>query len=55
MKYASMKRYKVSEEEVKLSRNRAIKSLKAVLMNAYVSGRNGTVDAKIRHFNSSKN
>jgi hypothetical protein len=53
MKYASMKREKASAEEITNARNSAVKSLKAVLLAANVAGRNGTVDAKIRRFNSS--
>ena len=55
MKYASLKKHQASQEEIKLARNDAIKSLKAVLLAAHASGRNGTVDAKIRRFNSSRN
>jgi hypothetical protein len=55
MKYASMKRNQAPQADIQKARSRAIRSLKAVLMNAHVSGRNGSVDAKIRRFNSSRN
>lgn len=55
MKYASLKQNKAQEADIELARTDAIKSLKAVLMVANVAGRNGTVDAKIRRFNSSRN
>ena len=52
MKYSLYRDHQ--DQDVDSARASALKSLKAVLMNAYVSGRNGTVDAKIRRYNSSR-
>jgi hypothetical protein len=54
MRYASLKREKATDDKIALARSSAIKSLKAVLLIANVAGRNKTVDAKMRRYNSSR-
>ena len=55
MRYFSLKKHNSSSEsEIQRARSSAIQSLKAVLMIANVAGRNATVDAKLRRYNSSR-
>ena len=55
MKYSVLKRLKPqSHDAINDARESALKTLKAVLLIANVPGRNGTVEARIRRFNSSR-
>ena len=54
MRYSVMKKQNGTQEEIKTARTSALRSLKAVLMIANVSGRNLTIPAKIRHLNNTK-
>jgi hypothetical protein len=54
MRYASLKKAKASQEAIIKARSSALKSLKAVLMISNVAGRDGTVQARIRRYNSSR-
>ena len=54
MRYAVAKKEKADKEEILTARASALKALKAVLLLSYISGREGTVDAKIRHLTNTR-
>ncbi len=56
MRYAVVKekRSGYSQEEILTARADALRPLKAVLLLAYISGREGTVDARIRYLNNTR-
>lgn len=50
MRLASLKRENYPKDKIQKARESALYSLKAVLLLSNIASRNGTVDAKIRHY-----
>ena len=54
MRYAVLKRTNAPKKEIEAARKSALKSLKAMLILANISGRDKTIDTKIRHLTNTR-